>query len=240
MDLHGGSISVHSEGEGKGTTFTINLPVFRRSKSVVTESPPDSQCKNCHLHSISLVHRVMSSECNYATTTGILPQNIDAASKHGSLHVIRRSSKIFGSNYKLDAMDEVKAMRRERQSTKNTFRFLLVDDVSLTRKMMRRLINDRSSTIDEAGDGQQAVDMLKISCDTGTPYDIVLMDYQMPIMDGPSAAQAMRLNGFSGLIIGITGHGLQEGEQFLLNGANSVLTKPVNLAELDKILSSGH
>ena len=58
----------------------------------------------------------------------------------------------------------------------------------------------------------------------------MLMDYEMPGMDGPSAASAMRDLEYLGAIIGITGNsGKSYNDYFISNGANVVLVKPPDL-----------
>ena len=267
MDLHGGSISVHSEGEGKGTTFSVKLPVYRLkqitppsrqpSLSVTYQKPqslpiPSDPLTRMHRDPFEDACGTSSGPMDLDRVNCLLMPEMTAGSKvlrvlpdeFNSEHTVHcngllgLSSNIFlSSRGMLSVIPSSESLNT--LDCKKRLRFLLVDDVALTRKMMRRLLNDRSSTIDEAGDGQQAVDMLKISCDTGTPYDIVLMDYQMPIMDGPSAAQAMRQLGYTGLILGVSGHTLEEdSEHFLSSGADKVLTKPINLKELDTLITN--
>jgi len=63
------------------------------------------------------------------------------------------------------------------------------------------------------------------------------MDFIMPNMQGPEAARGMRELGYTGLIVGITGNALSaDRDRFISGGANMVLTKPVNIAELDNAL----
>ena len=69
-------------------------------------------------------------------------------------------------------------------------------------------------------------------------YHVVFMDHQMPNMDGPTAAKAMRDLGYKGVIIGVTGNAsAADTDIFLSHGANKVLTKPVSIAMLEKALS---
>ena len=68
-------------------------------------------------------------------------------------------------------------------------------------------------------------------------YDVVLMDNQMPIMDGPTAAREMRALGFKGLIIGVTGNALiADIDQYIASGADKVLPKPIDVFALESIL----
>jgi CheY-like chemotaxis protein len=61
------------------------------------------------------------------------------------------------------------------------------------------------------------------------PYDVILMDYVMPVMDGPTATEEIRRLGFKGVILGVTGNGHQpEIELFVKAGADKVLIKPLS------------
>lgn len=77
---------------------------------------------------------------------------------------------------------------------------------------------------------------LKLNC-TG-PYDVILMDYQMPVMDGPTAIKQAREMGFRGKIVGLTGNVLPKDLNTMKEaGANEVLTKPVKTSSLQAIIS---
>ena len=72
------------------------------------------------------------------------------------------------------------------------------------------------------------------------PFDLILMDFQMPVMTGPEAAYEMRKDGFKGWIIGVTGNALDvDLEHFISQGADRVLTKPVSLRSLRIIIAGG-
>lgn len=63
----------------------------------------------------------------------------------------------------------------------------------------------------------------------GDPYDFILIDYQMPKMDGPTAIAAIRALGYKGIILGLTGNVLAADQDVMMAaGANDVLTKPLD------------
>jgi CheY-like chemotaxis protein len=112
-------------------------------------------------------------------------------------------------------------------------RVLVVDDVVLNRNMLCRLLEGHCDETVEAENGEVAVDRLVRAQEAGSPFDLVLMDYQMPVMDGPSAAKAMREMGYEGPIIGVTGNVLASHVRtFVSHGANAVLPKPLDFDAL--------
>ena len=71
----------------------------------------------------------------------------------------------------------------------------------------------------------------------GRMFDVILMDYQMPRMNGPSAAREIRKLGCDSFIVGLTGNIMPEDVRiFKEGGANAVLAKPIKLSELDALL----
>jgi CheY-like chemotaxis protein len=68
-----------------------------------------------------------------------------------------------------------------------------------------------------------------------TPYDVILMDLQMPIMDGIEATRTLRHRGFSKPIVALTAN-LGTSEQAVEAGCNLVLSKPADRAVLLKTI----
>ena len=115
---------------------------------------------------------------------------------------------------------------------------LIVDDSVINRKMMSRWISKNTIVVDEAENGKMAVDLVKLSFEKNTPYHLILMDYSMPIMDGPTATKLIRDMKFNGLILGVTGNALPcDIQNFIAKGANHVLTKPVDMLLFDQYLT---
>jgi len=88
----------------------------------------------------------------------------------------------------------------------SVMKILVVDDVMSNRKLLRRLLERCGHLCDEAENGKQCVEMISLASSSGNPYDSVLLDFEMPIMDGPAAAKAIRKQGLKVNIIGITGN----------------------------------
>ncbi len=113
---------------------------------------------------------------------------------------------------------------------------LLAEDNVMNQMIMKKILGDQEQIkLDIAGDGQIALEKLQESS-----YDLVLMDLQMPIMDGYECCVAIR-NGEAGLkhqnmpIIAVTADALQETKKRVLDlGMNAYLTKPVRKEQLLK------
>lgn len=116
-------------------------------------------------------------------------------------------------------------------------RVLVVDDAPLNRKMLARVIRGRCLECLEASDGLEAVALVTTGLDNNAAADVILMDYQMPNMDGPTASSKMRSLGYDGVIIGVTGNSLQSDmNNFVSHGADRVMTKPLDLTALESVL----
>jgi CheY-like chemotaxis protein len=71
------------------------------------------------------------------------------------------------------------------------------------------------------------------------PYDIVLMDVQMPEMDGLEATRRIRDSGLSTCIIAMTAHSMGENrDECLEAGMNAYISKPIEIEELARVLEA--
>jgi CheY-like chemotaxis protein len=86
----------------------------------------------------------------------------------------------------------------------NTKRVLVVDDNTVIRKIVTRILTDAGQfVVSEATNGEEAVKLAKDPPDK-QPFDIILMDLSMPIMDGFTASRVMREAGITTPIIALT------------------------------------
>ena len=112
-------------------------------------------------------------------------------------------------------------------------RILLADDSEENRFLIRGYLKDSGCTIDEVENGAQAVDRFKARA-----YDLVLMDAEMPILDGYSATRAMRAIEHQRAsppvpIFALTAHAFREARERSLDaGCTDHLTKPIKKATL--------
>ena len=113
-------------------------------------------------------------------------------------------------------------------------RVLVVDDHSINRQIIKELLMRASIETDEAANGLEAVDSVNRQGD-GPPYDVILMDVQMPEMDGYRATRLIRerWDAVQLPIIAITAHAMaEERERCLEAGMNDHVSKPVDPEQL--------
>ena len=109
---------------------------------------------------------------------------------------------------------------------------LVVDDAKENRDLLRLVIGEMSLEVDTAENGQEAVD----AC-ASKEYDLILMDIQMPVMDGYQAAREMRKSGFANPVVALTANAMKGFEKTVFEaGFSHYMTKPVDLDKLGDLL----
>jgi CheY-like chemotaxis protein len=113
--------------------------------------------------------------------------------------------------------------------------FLLVEDNLLNQAVARGILEQAGATLDIVGDGQQAVDLLRTQ---SARYDIVLMDMQMPVMDGFTATAMLRRELQLTLpIIAMTAGVLaSERDRCVEAGISDFIAKPVIVEEMMSVI----
>jgi PAS domain S-box-containing protein len=104
-------------------------------------------------------------------------------------------------------------------------RVLVVDDGIENRHLVRVLLEDVGLIVSEAENGQAALDSI-----AQAPFDLVLMDMQMPVMDGQTATRRLRALGCALPIVALTANAMKGFEQELQEaGFSGYLTKPIDV-----------
>ena len=129
-------------------------------------------------------------------------------------------------------VSDVAAPTLPAQQTPHRGRLLIVDDVVTNRRYLRLLLKRAGFEIVEAENGQKALDAVEAQ-----DFDLVLMDLQMPVMDGYQATEQLRQSGIDIPVIAVTANPFEASLQKSLKaGCNAWLTKPVDPdALLDEI-----
>jgi PAS domain S-box-containing protein len=114
-----------------------------------------------------------------------------------------------------------------------TGRVLLAEDGLDSQRLIVHMLQGVGLDVDVADNGRIACAMEREARQTGRPYDLVLMDMQMPIMDGFDATRQLRASGFERPIIALTAHAMPgDRERCLQAGCDEYLPKPIDRAQL--------
>ncbi|MFG0334186.1 MAG: PAS domain S-box protein [Maioricimonas sp. JB049] len=116
-------------------------------------------------------------------------------------------------------------------------RVLLVDDRRDVRHVAQHFLEEAGAAVATAEDGAQGIDAIRNSASNGDPFDLVVMDMQMPNVDGYTAVSELRARGYELPIIALTADAMRgDRERCLDVGCDDSLSKPIEPARLVKLI----
>ena len=125
---------------------------------------------------------------------------------------------------------------------RTALRVLLAEDNFVNQKVALRMLERLGIRADVAANGRLAVDALVQAAQSGRPYDAVLMDIQMPELDGLAATRLLRTTlapEHQPYVIALTANAFAEDRLACLEaGADEYLPKPLDLAALAALLDA--
>lgn len=253
VTLHGGKLSLRSEGEGCGSTFTLLLPAVSPPHTPPPSSPDhDGEVDlESGLECVSLQLDVPSSSSSYSKVDAS-----DSSEVHPDAPDAHESAPQSQSQKRQHQHQHLHPMKAPLRNV------MVVDDSAPSRKMLCRLLTNAGYKCTQARDGQQCVDLMlqnreenasnsnAVSTEgngNGSDSDrdddsgliqIVFMDYEMPILNGPDATRCLREHGFTIPIVGVTGNVLPvDKDLFRSKGADDVLSKPLHLDDFKQVIA---
>jgi CheY-like chemotaxis protein len=121
-------------------------------------------------------------------------------------------------------------------------RILLADDHEANRRLIGLQLSRVGADVVTAGDGQEAIDLATAATQERRPFDAIIIDMQMPVVDGYAAVQELRARGFTIPIVAVTAYAMSEDRDECLEvGCDDFVSKPIEwdrfLAKLTRLLA---
>ena len=112
-------------------------------------------------------------------------------------------------------------------------RVLIADDHDDIHQLLMRHLTKAGCSVELAADGQQAVDKVLSASQSDAPFNLILMDMQMPVVDGFDATAILREDGITTPIIAVTAYSTADDRtRCLLAGCDAYLAKPADKSDL--------
>jgi CheY-like chemotaxis protein len=118
-------------------------------------------------------------------------------------------------------------------------RILLAEDGTDNQRLIAFMLRKAGADVTVAENGLVAVDFALAAENAGNPFDIILMDMQMPFMDGYEATRRLRTAGLKLPILALTAHAMVEDRRKCVDaGCDGYITKPIEANSFFKIIGS--
>ena len=157
----------------------------------------------------------------------------------GNIHVKSELNKgsIFYFSIPFESVDPIQTKSSPTNNTLGTvsfhnFKILVVEDNLLNQKLIAVHLKKFNCSFDLVENGQEAIEAI-----TSNQYDMILMDIQMPIIDGIEATKIIRAQGCQTPIIAMTAHALEKEKQIYIDiGMNDYIPKPFRQEEFQRLV----
>lgn len=195
-------------------------------------------------HSFSQIESTYTKQYG-GTGLGLIISKKLVSMMGGNLEVISEKGK--GSTFYFELKFKIGEKKKEDWTsyqpqitkTAKALRILLVEDDTVNQEVISRMLKEKGHKVTTASDGREAIQMFEQNQNN---YDVILMDIQLPEMDGIEATRQIRMLGEEGRkipVIAITAYALQgDREKFIGLGFDGYVSKPIQYNELFDVLES--
>ena len=116
-------------------------------------------------------------------------------------------------------------------------RILLAEDGTDNQRLLTHILHKAGAEIVVTENGERAIAAIQAASDKDRPFHLVLMDMQMPVMDGYVATALLRKKGYAGVIVALTAHAMEgDRSRCLRVGCNEYVSKPINRETLLNVI----
>ncbi|ARV61287.1 ATPase [Nostocales cyanobacterium HT-58-2] len=156
------------------------------------------------------------------------------------MNILGDQSKLDDSNVLvIDNLSKMQVSQYNNFPTKSKLRILVAEDNLVNQKVAIKQLNNLGYNADIAGNGQEVLELIET-----IPYDLILMDCQMPILDGLETTREIHrhqesifASGRRPVIIAMTANAMKQDEQMCFDaGMDDYLSKPINKEKLAAVL----
>lgn len=161
------------------------------------------------------------------------------AEELGGTLYLKSSKENYGATFVIEISTDFRAStaisspERDQEKSLLNRRVLIVDDSLDNQALIKHFLKTKGADVDTAENGAIGIEKALEG-----KFDIILMDVQMPVLDGHSATRKLRQSNYIGPIIALTAHAMQDDRQKCLEaGCTDYLTKPIAGDQLVQIIS---
>ena len=206
--------------EGRGIAFLVFKPSFPRSESLGQEDNLDASDSE--------------DVCSERATE---PFAGDAPDLLGSSDFAREQVAPHSPSRTSEPAPAIKCPQDGSPADPSALRVLLAEDNRDLQQILARRLRFLELEVVAAMNGREAVILVQAASAAKKPFDLILMDIEMPIIDGYEATRQIRESGFSGPILALSAHTTAGHRQECIKiGCNDCIAKPIDWTSLNLLI----
>ena len=216
-ELDDGNFELHVKDTGIGMSAEFAKKIFHAFERERTSTVSGIQGTGLGTAITKSIVDLMGGTIDVVTQKGV-----------GTEFIVRVAFEVIDKPEVIDEPAQVVQNAEPLQTDFSGVKVLLVEDIDVNREIAVMMLSQFGFTIDTAVDGQDALDKA-----TANAYDLILMDIQMPVMNGYESAKAIREQGLSVPIIAMTANAMPEDiKRAHEAGMNDHIAKPLDVPKM--------